>query len=227
VIINGDLALKVGKPGDYQSFIPLIAPLRKAGLPVHLTLGNHDNREEFLKAFPDERSASQLPEHRHNSLIDLPNVRLVLLDSLKEFPASPGRLGAEQIDWLLKQVDASPQKPVVLVAHHNPTIGGDPMHYPGGLEDTAAFWPELVKRPQVKGYMHGHIHDWNLALHSGIHIVNTLAASFVGNKAVSTTGWTMAHFKRTGVELEIHTHLPTHAWSGERKWLYWRPAKPV
>src|SRR5712671_4089741 len=48
VIINGDLAFKVGKPGDYRNFIPHIAPLRKAGLPVHLTLGNHDNREEFL-----------------------------------------------------------------------------------------------------------------------------------------------------------------------------------
>jgi len=45
------------------------------------------------------------------------------------------------------------------------------------------------------------------------------------DKAVSTTGWTMARFHLTGVELEIHTHLPTHPWSAERKWLYWRPAK--
>jgi len=222
VIINGDLAFKVGKSGDYQKFIPLIAPLREAGLPVHLTLGNHDDREAFLRAFPGEHSASRFKEHRHNTVIDLPSVRLLLLDSLKEVPATPGLLGPEQSAWLLQQVDGSPQKPVVVVAHHNPTIGGDPLHYPGGIVDTAAFWPDLVRRPQVKGFIHGHIHDWNLALHSGIHIINTLATSMVGNKAVSTTGWTLAHFQRTGVELEIETNLPDHPWNGERKWLFWR-----
>ena len=227
VIINGDLAFKVGKPGDYRNFIPLIAPLREAGLPVHLTLGNHDNREEFIRAFPAERSASRLNAHRHNTVVDLANVRLILLDTLKDTPAAPGRLGAEQIAWLLQEVDARPDRPVVLVAHHNPTVGGDPVHFPGGLEDTAIVWPELVKRPQVKAFMHGHIHDWNLALHSGIHIVNTLATSTVGNKAVSTTGWTLAHFQPTGVELNIHTHVVGHPWSAERKWLFWRPAKRV
>jgi 3',5'-cyclic-AMP phosphodiesterase len=225
VIINGDLAFKVGTPGDYRKFIPLIAPLRAAGLAVHLTLGNHDNREEFLRAFPGERSASRLKEHRHNTIVDLAHVRLLLLDSLKDTPAAPGRLGAEQIAWLLQEVDARPEKPVVLVAHHNPTVGGDPVHYPGGLEDTAAVWPELVKRSQVKAYLHGHIHDWSLAMHSGIHIVNTLATSVVGNKAVSTTGWTMARFLPTGLDLTIHTHAPGHPWSAERKWLFWRPAK--
>ena len=225
VIINGDIALTAGKPGDYRTFAALIAPLREAGLPVHLTLGNHDNRDEFARAFPDIRSATQLKEHRHNGIIDLPNARLILLDSLKETPAAPGRLGDEQIAWLLQKADATPDKPVILVTHHNPKVGGDPMHFPGGMEDTDAFWPELVKRPQVKAYIHGHVHDWTLALHSGIHIINTLASSFVASKATSTTGWTLARFHPDGVKLTIQTFLPDHPWNGESKWLYWRQVK--
>jgi 3',5'-cyclic-AMP phosphodiesterase len=225
VIFNGDLAWWIGKPGDYRAFAPIIAPLRQAGLSVQFTMGNHDNREEFARAFPDVRSATQFKEHRHNSLIDLPNARLILLDSLKETPAGIGRLGDEQIAWLLQKADETLDKPVVLVTHHNPRAGGDPVHFPTGIEDTDTFWPELVKRPQVKGYIHGHVHDWTLAQHSGIHIINTLASSVVANKATCTTGWTLARFHPNGVELQIHPFQPGHAWSGETKWLFWRQVR--
>src|SRR5215203_7176399 len=40
VLINGDLALRDGQPGDYRRFAQLVQPLRDAGLPVHLTMGN-------------------------------------------------------------------------------------------------------------------------------------------------------------------------------------------
>jgi len=225
VIINGDLAMSVGVEADYKAFGELIAPLSEAGLPVHLTLGNHDTREAFLKSFPKLVSASNFKEHRHNGLIDLPNTRLILLDSLKESPAAPGRLGDEQIGWLLSKIDETPQKAVVLVAHHNPKVGGDPLHFPGGVEDTEAFWPEVVKRTQVKAYIHGHVHDWTLAAHTGIHIINTLAVSFVGNPALSTTGWTLASFHPEAVELNIQTTQRAHPWANERKWLFWRQTK--
>jgi 3',5'-cyclic AMP phosphodiesterase CpdA len=222
VIVNGDLAWWIGKPGDYRAFAALIAPLREAGLNVHFTMGNHDNREEFARAFPEIRSTTRFKDHRHNSLIDLQNARLILLDSLKESPAATGRLGDEQIAWLLQKADETPDKPVVLVTHHNPRAGGDPVHFPGGIEDTDLFWPELVKRPQVKGYIHGHVHDWTLAQHSGIHIINTLASSFVANKATGATGRTLARFQPDGIELHIQPFEPSHPWSHETKWLFWR-----
>jgi Icc protein len=222
VIVNGDLAMSTGTPGDYHHFGQLIKPLRQE-LPVYLTLGNHDTRAEFLRAFPDLRSASQLPEHRHTGIIDLPHARLVLLDSLKDTPAAPGRLGDDQVRWLLEQADAAGKgRPIVLVSHHNPRIGGDAMHFPGGIEDTDAFWPELVARPQVKAFIHGHVHDWTLGMHSGIHVVNTLASAMVADKKVSTNGWTLATFTPEGVAIEIRTYQDDHAWNGEHKWLFWR-----
>lgn len=225
VIVNGDLAMSVGAPGDYAAFSRLIAPLREAGHKIHFTLGNHDVREEFVRAFPGEVSATHFKDHRHNGLIDLPNVRLLLLDTLKDCPAAPGLLGPEQRDWLIQQVDACPEKPVVIVAHHNPQAGGDPMHYPGGVGDTADIWQPLIDRPQVKAWIHGHIHDWNLAMDHRIHVINTLACNMVANKAVSTNGWTLATFRPTGLQLDIKTHRPDHPWRAEKKWLFWRQAK--
>lgn len=226
VVINGDLAMSVGTPGDYRRFAALIAPLREAGLKLHLTLGNHDDRENFAAALGDFLSATQFRDHRHNGVIDLRHVRLVLLDSLKETPAAPGRIGDEQIDWLLGRVDDQDERPVVVVAHHNPRIGGDALHFPGGIEDTERFWPELVRRPQFKGHIHGHVHDWTLALDHGVQIINTLASAMVANRAVCTNGWTLAAFRPHGVELTVQTYEPDHPWNRERKWLYWRQPRP-
>ena len=55
VLINGDLALKDGQPGDYRHFAELISPLREAKIDTHLTLGNHDHRETFYQVMKDQR----------------------------------------------------------------------------------------------------------------------------------------------------------------------------
>jgi 3',5'-cyclic AMP phosphodiesterase CpdA len=63
VLVNGDLALGTGEAADYATFSDLIAPLRGAGLPLHLTLGNHDNRERFWAGLTKEKAC------RHRSPI--------------------------------------------------------------------------------------------------------------------------------------------------------------
>ena len=47
VLINGDLALRDGQPGDYRHLAKLIRPLQEAKIDMHLTLGNHDERDVF------------------------------------------------------------------------------------------------------------------------------------------------------------------------------------
>src|SRR5580698_6531804 len=46
VIVNGDLAYLTGKPEDYVQFAKAITPVR-ALAPLHLTLGNHDERSNI------------------------------------------------------------------------------------------------------------------------------------------------------------------------------------
>ena len=226
VIINGDLALAIGTAADYTVIRELIAPLRDAGIPVHLTLGNHDVRDIFMAAFPEMKSASALKEHRHNSLIDLPSTRLILLDTLDQSPGPSGKLGAEQIAWILAKIDEVPTKQVVLIGHHNPQVGGDTSHYKGGLVDTADFWPEIAKRDQVKAYIHGHTHEWTQAMENRIHIISTIACAYVFNKNTNATGWTSARFNAHGFQLKLNTLETDHAWNGEAKWFFGRQPAP-
>jgi hypothetical protein len=58
VLIDGDCAYLQGKPGDYLTLVELLSPLRTAGLPVHLALGNHDHRERFWTAAVTKKDES-------------------------------------------------------------------------------------------------------------------------------------------------------------------------
>lgn len=222
VLINGDLALLDGQPGDYAAFLELIRPLRESGLPIHLTLGNHDDREVFFEAVRKSEPAPPLDESKHIGVVETSFANLFLLDSLQAVNKAPGELGQPQLEWLTKMLAARSTKPAIIIAHHNPRLGGDPKHFPGGLEDSDALWQMLAPRKHVKAYIHGHIHDWSLAAHQDIHIVNTPAVSYVANPKLSTTGWTMARLSERSIELTIHTHIADHAWNGERKMLEWR-----
>lgn len=140
VLVNGDLALKDGQPGDYRHLATLIRPLQDAKIDLH----------------------------------------------------------------------------------HNPRLGGDPNHFPGGLIDSEELWQVLAPRQHVKAYVHGHIHDRGLAENQGIHILNTPATSYVANPALSTTGWTTARLTATGATITTHTTTEDHPWNGQSQSLSWR-----
>jgi len=222
VLINGDLALHDGQPGDYEHFARIIKPLRDGGQNLHLTLGNHDHRDVFYKVLTDEKAGASPVEARHVSVVETRHANFFLLDSLKETMVTQGELGEAQQEWLARALDAHPDKPAMIMTHHNPRLGGDPKHFPGGLIQSEELWKLLEPRPQVKAYFHGHIHHWSLAAHQGIHIINTPATSYVGNKELSTTGWTVARLRPDGITLTVRTNDPDHAWNGEVAVLNWR-----
>lgn len=222
VIINGDLALKDGRRGDYEQFAKLIAPLRDTGMQLHLTMGNHDDRAVFYDVLKSDKPESPVVESKHVGVVKLAVANLFLLDSLKATMVTQGLIGEAQMNWLTQLLDAHADKPALLFAHHNPRLGGDPLHYPGGLEDSEVLWRELVKRPQVKAYIHGHIHHRDFYSHEGVHILNTPATSYVADKKTSTTGWTMAKLSAVGGSFTTHTHLTDHEWNGVTVDLNWR-----
>ncbi len=49
-IVAGDTAFLQGHAADYAVLLDLVKPIRTAGVPVHLALGNHDDRDNFHKA---------------------------------------------------------------------------------------------------------------------------------------------------------------------------------
>ena len=222
VIINGDLALRDGKRGDYEHFATLIAPLRDAGVSLHLTMGNHDDLAVFYEVLRNEKPESPAVESKHVGVVKLAGANLFLLDSLKATMITQGLIGDAQMEWLTKLLDQHADKPALLFAHHNPRLGGNPIHFPGGLEDSETLWKALSSRKHVKAYIHGHIHHRDFFQHEGIHILNTPATSYVADKKTSTTGWTMLRLTPEGAEATTHTHQADHAWNGVKMPLRWR-----
>ena len=133
-----------------------------------------------------------------------------------------GRIGEQQRNWLAQALDDNKDRPAVIVTHHNPRLGGDPLHFPGGLIDSQPLWDMLGPRRHVKAYIHGHIHDRNVAQHDGIHIINLPATSYVADPKKSTTGWTIAKLNKEGIELVTRTTDSKHPWNNESQRLRWR-----
>ena len=75
LVINGDCAMSRGTEAEYKELLRLVQPIRAAGITVHVTIGNHDNREKLWKLLPflkKEQMGIQA------GVIELPHADLVL-----------------------------------------------------------------------------------------------------------------------------------------------------
>ena len=169
VICFGDMAFDAGEPESYAYLREQFKPLENAGLRIVLGMGNHDRRANFLKAFP-EAAQGQPVAGRFIYKVDLGTCDLILLDSLNEpVPMMAdeeerdaqkpkkkaksqvdGMLGAEQEEWLLRELAAA-KRPVILGAHHAQTeltVGG------------RRFFQVMRDSDKVVGWINGHEHCW-------------------------------------------------------------------
>ncbi len=196
IFVDGDLALKDGKPGDYKTFLDLTEPIRKAGIPLHLTLGNHDDRAHFRAALRDAAPVESEVVDKQASVVAGANLRFLVLDSLDRVNETPGLLGDRQLQWLARRLDAAPEIPSVLLVHHNLS------QLPGALTDTVAFLNVIRPRRQVKAVFYGHSHRWENAEDAGIHLVNlpAVAYPFAANQPL---GWCRFRPSADGAEVEL------------------------
>jgi len=176
-LVLGDLAFNKGLSEDYTQFLSLIRPLRERGIPVHLTMGNHDDRANFIGAIKAEDPVKSPVADRCVGVVDAAGLRFVILDSLDGPGLIGGRLRDAQRDWLAKTLDAKPDAPALILVHHNPAR--TPEQLKNGLGDTDELFDILRPRKQVKALVFGHTHVWNLAQDDGIHHINLPATSYV------------------------------------------------
>jgi 3',5'-cyclic AMP phosphodiesterase CpdA len=222
VLINGDCAYLKGRPEDYRNLAACVAPLTAAGLPLHLTMGNHDDRGPLYVELAAHKPARPLVDSKHVSLLETPHANWFLLDSLREVDVVTGEFGPQQLAWLAAALDAHADKPAVIVAHHNPQFASPDAGKPWtGLEDTAAFFDLIRPRKQVKAYVFGHSHDWSVTERDGIHLVNLPPVAYVF-AAGKPNGWVLAEGRSDGLRLALHTLAADHPANGERVDLAWR-----
>lgn len=111
-IVSGDLS----HGGDAPAYAAVARILSCLPMPVHLMIGNHDDRDAFRQAFPST------PCDRHGFVqqaIDTPAGRLILLDT-HEPGRAEGRLCQRRMEWLDETMAAS-SGPLFLFMHHPPS----------------------------------------------------------------------------------------------------------
>ena len=216
--VNGDCAYNTGEKGDYALMAALLEPIRQAGMPVHIALGNHDNRQCFWEALQEEKAAKRPLRDRQAARVGTSRANWFVLDSLEQTAAAPGMLGGEQLDWLARSLDQNPERPALILIHHNPGKGEN-NH---GLKDTEALFEVIRPRKQVKAYIFGHTHVWKVERDpSGIHLINLPAVGFVFRDG-EPSGWVKATLKPKGMRLELRCVDRTHKAHGQIAELDWR-----
>jgi Icc protein len=145
VIVKGDLTCN-GTAEEYEAFLAAYEPAFGERL-VHVR-GNHDGYHGgTYAAFPTQR-------------VDLPGVTLAVLDTTHPLH-TPGRVTAEQLEWL-DDLAGSADRPVLVFGHHHPWSPDSqerPVNYFGILPDDAEQLVAVVARhPGILGYFAGHTH---------------------------------------------------------------------
>ncbi len=217
VFIDGDLALLDGQTGDYRTLLALLGPLLRARLPLHLALGNHDDRSRVRDVLRELVPAETRVVDKQVAVIDRPGMRFVVLDSLDKVNVTPGLLGRGQLDWLARDLDDHAEGPTLILVHHNPA-GPKP-----GLIDTEALLEAVRPRRQVKGVVFGHTHVWDVREQDGLYLINLPAVAYPFAKT-QPLGWCRFRTGPDGGDLELRCVGGDRRLDRQRIDLRWRRA---
>lgn len=213
-LINGDLARLTGEPGDYDAVKQLLQPLSER-LPVYLSLGNHDDRTNFTKAFTTTAGARQSVTDRVILVIEQPVVRIIMLDSLLYPNKTPGLLGKPQREWLARYLTDSDTKTTILFVHHTLKDGD------GDLLDVDRLFDVIRPHRKVKAIFYGHSHEYNFTERDGVHLVNIPSVGYNFNDK-EPVGWVDASFTTESATLKLHAIGGNLSGDGQSKTITWK-----
>ncbi len=172
LVITGDLS----DWGDKEDYERLKIALNGINIPVHLCIGNHDERDIFLSVFPETADENGFVQ----SVFDLPAGKGILLDTWAP-DTHAGFYCEKRCAWLDQQLSELTD-PAFLFMHHNPVpIGIAPMDKIM-LQDAEAFGTVIKKHAsKIRHIFHGHCH---LPLCGSLHGV-----PFSAPRGTNHAGW--------------------------------------
>ncbi|YBV94961.1 phosphodiesterase (plasmid) [Phyllobacteriaceae bacterium JZ32] len=201
VVFSGDLA-NDGEPPAYAALAQRLAGLTA---PFRLMLGNHDDRIAFRAAFPD----APVEEGFVQSAIDLPDGRIVLLDTLEPGHVE-GRLCEARLAWL--DAALADAQGALLFLHHPPFPIGVPSLDKWRLSDAERLRDILIRHNNVRHVFAGHVHRFAAGSWSGIPFVTVRATSlqsalrFSGPHEVSFEAPAYAVILADSENIIVHMH---------------------
>jgi 3',5'-cyclic-AMP phosphodiesterase len=210
VVITGDLARLKGESSAYVNLKTLLAPVARR--PIHLGLGNHDDRENFFRTFGDGCDAAGVVENKHVITAQTGPVRLIVLDTLLNVNALSGKLGAQQRTWLQTVLRMHDDTPTILFLHHTPNFE---------LLDRHRLFEIIKPIGKIKAVVYGHSHQYEYSQSAGIHLINLPATGFALSDR-QPVGWVEAKLTRQGGEFTLHALGGNRKLDGHITPLRWR-----
>ena len=196
VLIAGDLARLTGQPGDYANLRKLLDPVAEE-TPVFMALGNHDDRQNFLKVFDDTPGNKPDLKGKHVTIVKKASTRVIMLDSLLYVNKVPGLLGKAQRQWLENYLKESDETPTILCFHHTLSDGD------GDLLDVLRLFNMIGPIRKVKAIFYGHSHVYGFSEFEGIHLINLPAVGYNFNDS-DPVGWVEARLRRRSGDFMLH-----------------------
>ena len=222
-VINGDCAYLKGLREDYETLRPLLQPLLDSGIPIHLTMGNHDDRGPFYELFPEaETPKSEATIEKHLAIVESESANWFLVDTLQIVDNVTGEIGAKQRDWLARELDRRSAKPAIIVGHHYPQyMPEDSDARVTGITDTVEFMDLLRSKPWVKAYVYGHSHNYGFKKASGdIHLISQPPVAYLFDEK-RPNGWLKATVSATEMNITLRALDKSHPENDETKNLTW------
>lgn len=182
-VLTGDLADR----GERQAYQLLHDALEQFPLKVHLLLGNHDDRENFLRVFPNKKTdengfIQQVVQHQEK--------KFIMLDTLDQ-GKHQGLLCQGRLDWLAQKLEESSQHDVYLFMHHPPFPIGIPALDAISLGNPGQFESVISGYGNIRHLFFGHVHrpvsgSWKgIPMSSLFSFVHQVAFTFQGDQAIS------------------------------------------
>jgi Icc protein len=149
-ILAGDLT----DIGDAASYARLADHTASLPMPLHMTLGNHDDRGAFAAQFGQDKLSET--GYADRIIDDESGYRIIMLDTLIA-DTDAGDLAPVQLEFLQNALDTAHDRPVIIVMHHNPAPFGVPMDFIrlGNAEEFAAI---AQSHPDIRQVITGHVH---------------------------------------------------------------------
>jgi Icc protein len=214
VLIAGDLARLTGESGDYANLKKLLRPVAEK-TPVFMALGNHDNRENFLKVFDETPGEKPAVKGKYITIVEKAPVRIIMLDSLLYTNKVPGLLGKAQRQWLENYLKESDETPTILCFHHTLSDGD------GDLLDVPRLFSKIVPVRKVKAIVYGHSHVYGYSEFEGINLINLPAVGYNFSDS-DAVGWVQARLTSRGGDFVLHAVAGNQAQDGSVTKLTWR-----
>jgi Icc protein len=149
LLLTGD----VTDHGDVKSYTRLRKLIDGCPFPVHLCVGNHDERAAMKQVFPDLPIDDGFVQY----VIDEPEVRIIVLDTL-----DPGHHGGafcrRRAGWLRARLLEVPGKPVLIALHHPPIETGIPWMTAHATDPWVTMLDQAIGDRANVMMISGHIH---------------------------------------------------------------------